>query len=154
MRVRPYAAADLDDLIGLFRQSVREVACRDYSPEQVLAWAPDEIDRGTWALRLGASRAWVAARGDRTAGFATLEPDGHLDMLYVHAAFQRCGVASKLVDRLECAARSCGLTGLFTEASITAKPFFERRGFHVVEKQLVALRGQEFANFRMVRPLV
>ena len=153
MRVRPYAAAELDDLIALFRESVRQVARLDYSPEQILAWAPDEIDREAWALRLAASSTWVATHGDETAGFVTLEPDGHLDMLYVHAAQQRLGIAGKLVDGLESSARSRGLTRLFTEASITAKPFFERRGFHVVETQRVARRGQELTNYRMVRPL-
>lgn len=153
VRVRPYAAAELDDLIALFRESVRQVARLDYSPEQILAWAPDEIDREAWALRLATSSTWVAAHGDETVGFVTLEPDGHLDMLYVHAAQQRLGIAGKLVDRLESSARSRGLTRLFTEASITAKPFFERRGFHVVETQRVARRGQELTNYRMVRPL-
>ncbi len=153
MRVRPYAAADLDDLIALFRESVRQLARRDYSPEQILAWAPDEIDREAWALRLAASSTWVATHGNEAAGFVTLEPDGHLDMLYVHAAQQRLGIAGKLVDGLESSARSRGLTRLFTEASITAKPFFERRGFHVVETQRVARRGQKLTNYRMVRPL-
>ena len=153
MRVRPYAAADLDDLIALFRESVRQVARRDYSLEQILAWAPDEIDRDVWALRFAASSAWVATHGDGMAGFATLEPDGHLDMLYVHAALQCRGIATQLINRVESSARSRGLPGLFTEASITAKPFFQSRGFRVVETQQVARRGQELTNFRMVRPL-
>lgn len=149
--VRPYAAADLDDLIALFRDSVRQVAHLDYSLEQVLAWAPDEIDHEAWVLRLAASSAWLAAHGDRTAGFVTLEPDGHIDMLYVHAALQRCGIASKLLERVEISARSRGLARLFTQASITARPFFERRGFTVIQEQSVVRRGQKFANFRMDR---
>lgn len=150
--VRPYAAADLDDLITLFRDSVRQVARRDYTLEQVLAWAPDQIDRETWALRFAASSAWLAAHGDRTAGFVTLEPDGHIDMLYVHAALQRQGIASKLLERVEISARSRGLARLFTEASITARPFFERRGFRVIQEQSVVRHGQKLANFRMDRP--
>ena len=74
-------------------------------------------------------------------------------MLYVHAAFQRRGIASALPERVEKAARTQGLRQLFTEASITAKSFFERRGFQVIEAQMVSRRGQELTNFRMTRLL-
>ncbi len=151
--VRPYAAADLRALIGLFRDSVRIVARRDYGLDQVLAWAPDEVDLNSWALRLASSSTWVAADGDRAAGFVTLEPDGHLDMLYVHAELQGRGIATKLLGRAEGSARARGLAWLFTEASTTARPFFERRGFHVIQEQTVSRRGQEFTNYRMARRL-
>jgi putative acetyltransferase len=151
LRVRPYAAADLDTLIALFRDSVRRVACRDYSLEQVLAWAPDEIDREAWALRLAACGTWVAVDGDTTAGFASLEPTGHLGMLYVHAERQGRGIATSLLARAEHSARSRGCARISTDASITAKPFFEHRGFRVVEARSVARRGQELTNFRMTR---
>jgi len=153
LRVRPYAAADLDALIALFRNSVRLVARRDYSAEQLLAWAPDEVDREGWVLRLAASRTWVAMLDDRVAGFASLWSEGHIDMLYVHAELQRRGVGSALLRQVESAARALGIAGLFTEASITAKPFFERRGFQVIQAQTVARRGVALTNFRMTRRL-
>ena len=151
--IRPYAAADIDALIALFRDSVRRVAQGDYSLEQVRAWAPDEIDREGWALRLAASSTWVAVDRDRIAGFTTLEADGHLDMLYVHAELQRRGIASALLSRAASAARAVGLARLFTEASITARPFFERRGFQLLQTQIVTRRGQDLTNFRMARRL-
>lgn len=151
--VRPYAAADLDALIALFQGSVRKVARRDYSLDQVLAWAPDEVDRERWALLLSANSTWVAAGGVGTAGFITLEPNGRLGMLYVDAELQGQGIASRLLSRLESSARSRGLSRIFTEASITARPFFESQGFEVVQAQTVARRGQDLTNFRMVRRL-
>ena len=151
--IRPYAAADLDALIVLFRDSVRRVARRDYSLEQLLAWAPDEVDRQGWAVRLAASSTWVAADGHRTVGFIALEPDGCLDLLYVHAELQGRGIASRLLSTAEGSARARGLNRLMTEASITARPFFERRGYKVVEEQVVTRRGQDLRNFRMARRL-
>jgi putative acetyltransferase len=153
LRTRPYAAADLDALIALFRTSVRSLAPHDYTLGQVLAWAPDEIDPDGWRVRLAASSTWVAASGDRVAGFISLEWDGHLDMLYVHPDFQRRGVASMLLRRLETSAKRRGLVRLFTEASTAAKPFFERRGFRVIVAQVVSRHGQALANFRMERRL-
>jgi len=153
LRIRPYASVDLDALIALFQSSVRIVARRDYTLEQVFAWAPDAIDRERWAVRLAASSTWVAALGQRPAGFITLEPEGHLDMLYVDPHFQSRGVASRLLRRLETSAEARGLARLFTEASITARPFFEHRGFRMVEAQTVIRRGQELANYQMERHL-
>jgi len=150
-RIRAYAAVDLDRLIELFRDSVRLGARRNYTPEQLVAWAPDEIDRESWNLRLAASSAWIAARGERVAGFITLEPEGHIDLLYVAPEVQGEGIASALLQHLEGAARSRGLARLSTDASMTARPFFERRGFHVIAAQTVARRGQELRNFRMTR---
>lgn len=153
MRIRPHAAADLDPLIALFRTSVRTLGRRDYTLDQTLAWAPDAIDPEGWPARLAAGSTWVAASGGRAAGFISLEWDGHLDMLYVHPDFGGRGVASMLLRQLEASAKSCGLIRLFTEASITAKPFFESRGFRVIEPQTVIRRGQALVNFRMERRL-
>jgi putative acetyltransferase len=153
LRTRPYAAADLEPLIALFRTSVRHLAGGDYTLGQVLAWAPDDIDPDGWRARLAASSTWVAAADGRMAGFISLEWDGHIDLLYIHPDFQSRGVASMLLWRLEASAEARGLVRLFTEASITAKPFFERRGFRVIAAQTVLRRGQALANFRMERRL-
>ena len=70
-------------------------------------------------MRLAAGNTWVAARGPLVEGFITLEPEGHIDMLYVDADLQGRGIASALLGRLTASARSQGLTQLSTEASIT-----------------------------------
>ena len=74
-------------------------------------------------------------------------------MLYVHPDLQSQGVASMLLGRLEASAEARGLVRLSTEASITARPFFERRGFRVLAAQDVIRRGQALANFQMERRL-
>ncbi len=76
-----------------------------------------------------------------------------MDMMYVHARCQGKGVASALLSHLESVARSMGIQELYTEASITARLFFERRGFQLVEQQLASIRGQNFINFRMKKRL-
>jgi len=41
------------------------------------------------------------------------------------------------------------LTHLLTAASITAKPFFEKMGFSVVQEQSVSRRGETLTNYLM-----
>jgi putative acetyltransferase len=137
----------------VFRAAVRVTARTDYSEAQVRAWAPDEIDEGAWATARAKARTLVAERDGAPVGFIDLEPDGHIDMLFVHPAEQRRGTAAALLGRVEAAAREAGIARLYTEASITARGFFERRGFRVVAPQTVELRGQRFLNYRMAKEL-
>ena len=151
--IRPYTPDDLDTLIALFNGAVRRVAGRDYTPAQIAAWAPETPDRAAWAKRLLGRPTLVAQIEGVIAGFSDLEPDGHIDMLFVDADHQGRGVAGALLDRIDTMARDQGLARLFTEASITARPVFEHRGFHVVAVQDVALRGQTLRNYRMAKAL-
>jgi putative acetyltransferase len=151
--IRPYRPEDVDALIALFTRAVRETAARHYSPEQLRAWAPDVPDRDGWAARRMSRPTYVAEMGGEIAGFTDLEPDGHIDMMFVHPDHDGRGVASLLLARVEAEARSLGLARLFTEASLSARPFFARRGFTLIAEQSVALRGQELTNFRMEKQL-
>ena len=151
--IRAYRAEDLDVLIDLFAGSVRQVASRDYSPTQIDAWAPVAVNRDQWATRLGGRPTFVAEVAGEIAGFSDLEPDGHIDMMFVHADHQGRGVARALLDHIHDHANRHGIDRLFTEASITARPFFERNGFEVIEAQDVELRGETFRNYRMAKAL-
>ena len=153
MNIRLYRPADLDAVMDLFRESVRRVAIRDYSQAQVEAWAPDRPDRERWAERRASRPTWVAEIDGTIAGFTDLEPDGHVDMMYVHPDHQGKGIATGLLKTVESEAARLGLGRLYTEASITAKPFFERKGFHVIAPQTVSLRGMDFLNYRMEKRL-
>ncbi len=151
--IRPLRSTDIGPLIEVFRVSVRSTVRRDYSEEQVRAWAPDEIDPNTWAQRYDTRLAWVAEIDTCVVGFIELEARGHVDMIYVHPAHQRRGIATALLAELEDKAREEGADRLFTEASITARPFFEHRGFVLIAPQTVMLRAQPFVNFRMEKRL-
>ena len=145
--IRRYEAADLDAVMSVFLRSVRGVASRVYDAGQIAAWA--QVDRDVWSRRRLDRPTWVALIDGVIAGFIDLEGSGHIDMLFVDPACQRRGVASVLLDTVENAARVQRLAVLDTDASITARPFFEKHGFQIVRSQEVALRGQRLTNFRL-----
>jgi len=95
----------------------------------------------------------VAVQDDRIIAFAELEEDGHLDMFYVHKDAVGKGIGARLYKAIEQRARERDVTQIHTEASITARPFFERQGFVVVSEQIVERGGVEMTNFAMDKPV-
>lgn len=150
--IRTFRPDDVPALFALFRGAVQRVNSRDYSPEQVAAWAPAEINADRWAT-LAARFAVVAEVGGEPAGFADLEPGGHVDRFFVHADHQGRGVGTGLMRALVEEAERAGTARMFAEVSITARPFFERHGFAVLAEQQVTVRGVALTNFRMERRL-
>lgn len=149
MQVRTYEIGDTQQIVKLFYDTVHEVNIRDYTKAQVDAWAPAEIDLAGWTKSLSSKFTFVAEDGDKIAGFGELEANGHIDRFYCDRDFQRQGVGRKILARIELQAQTLGIKKLFTEASITAKPFFESQGFIAVKQQEVERRGQKFINFAM-----
>jgi putative acetyltransferase len=151
--IRPYEATDASSVTRLFRASVRGIASRDYTASQIKAWAPDVIDEEQFGKRCEGKSTWVAEVEGCVAGFSDLEPDGHVDMLYVHPDYQRRGIARALLEHVERTAREIGLRRLYTEASITARPAFEAMGFRCIVPQSVTVRGESMTNYRMEKRL-
>ncbi len=151
--IRPYSCDDIDVLIDLFRKAVRQGAVAHYSDVQREAWAPDDIDRDAWIAKCSRKPTWVAVSNAIVIGFADLEPDGHIDMLYVHPDYHRQGVGRTLLLHIESVARRQLISRLYTEASIGARPVFDRAGFALIKEQIVLHNGQRFVNFYMQKQL-
>jgi putative acetyltransferase len=151
--IRGYRPQDCRSLADLYTDTIRRVASSDYTPAQIAAWAPIPPDYARIAPGFATRPTFVAELDGAIAGFSDLEPDGHIHMMYVHADHQGQGVATALLAHIEGKARQAGLSRLYSEISLTARPFFLRRGFTVLARQEVPLRGQSLSNFRMEKPL-
>lgn len=154
MEIRPYTAADAAPTLAVFLEAVTVTAAADYSPAQVEAWARrDDRDVDTWHAARVATHTYVAEYDGAVAGFADIDGAGHIGMLYVAPAYGRRGVATALLHRLLRDAAAAGVDEVTTEASLTARPFFERHGFLVTARQRVRAGDVELVNFRMsLRP--
>ncbi len=151
--IRRYRPSDLAGIIALFRDTVRRINGRDYSQQQVMAWAPDEIDARQWSHRFDNKAVWVADLDGAPVGFIGMARDGLIDMLYVHADHQGAGIASRLLRAVGACARAGGLLRPVTVGGLTARPVFEHRGFRVIAPQRVRRWAQEFLNYRMDKQL-
>ena len=151
--IRPYAPDDARATLDVFLAAIRVTAAADYTPEQVAAWAPDDVDLTAWAHRRAARPTVVAEVDGRVVGFTDVDPDGYVDMMFVDPAVGRTGVASALLAWAYDAAVRDGASTLTTHASLTARPFFEAHGFVVTAEQHPVRRGVTLTNFAMSRRL-
>lgn len=146
--IRAYRPADCPELLRLFFDTVHTVNARDYSPEQLDAWADGRPDTEAWGRSLSEHFTLVAETSGIISGFGDIDNSGYLDRLYVHKDFQGMGIAKALCDRLE-----MGHEHITTYASITARPFFLKRGYRVVRENRVVRHGIELLNYFMEKTL-
>ena len=147
--IRDYQPQFCPAMARLFHKTVHQINVRDYSPPQLDAWCPAPPDLTLWNSSFLAHRTLVALLGEQVVGFGDMTPEGYLDRLYTDAAHQGMGIATALCDRLEAPFWSRRIT---VHASITARPFFEKRGYRVLAEQQVLRQGQLLTNFVMERP--
>jgi putative acetyltransferase len=153
IEIRLFETQDAEQIARLFHETVREINVHDYSSKQVRAWAPEDIYFRNWVEVCSSRFTYVADDEGAIVGFGELEPNGHIDCFYCHKNYQRCGVGRQIYQAIEAKAVELSLNRLFVEVSITAKPFFQRMGFSVVQKQEVTCRGESFVNYVMEKSL-
>ena len=144
--IRKYNPSDCQDIIQLFYNTIHAVNAKDYRKEQLDAWASKTPDLKIWNESLSANYTYVAVENNVIVGFGDIDKTGYLDRLFVHKDHQREGIATAICDKLERTATGKTIT---THASITAKPFFEKRGYKVVKEQLVQRQGVFLTNYIM-----
>ena len=129
-------AACLDDAAAistLVRRTVRISNGKDYpahSIELIVAnFAADKVGE-----RMAERDVFVCQQGDRVVGTIALGGD-RLRTLFVDPELQRAGIGARLVDHLEAHARKAGVRELTLSSSLTARGFYERLGYRLIELQ-------------------
>lgn len=147
---RDYQSDDCEEMAQLFYQTVHTVNAKDYSEKQLDVWADGKVDIEAWNRSFLSNITIVAVVDHRIVGFGDMEQSGYLDRLYVHKDYQGMHVASEIGERLEHRCEEAYGTKHFnTHASITAKPFFEKRGYCTIREQQVERKGILLTNFVM-----
>lgn len=147
MKIRKYQPSDCRELTELFYNTVHIVNAKDYTEEQLNVWASGKVDLERWNQSLQEHFSIVAVDNETIVGFGDIDDTGYLDRLFVHAKYQRKGIATAICEQLEQAVPG----KIITHASITARPFFEKRGYRVFKEQQVERQGVFLTNFVMIK---
>ncbi len=145
MVIREYQSLDCEILAELFYHTVHTVNAKDYTKEQLGVWATGNVDLEKWNQSFEEHYSLVAIDDEVIIGFGDIDKAGYLDRLFVHSDYQRKGIATAICNQLEQAVQG----NIVTHASITARPFFEKRGYRVIKEQQVERQGVFLTNFIM-----
>ena len=147
MIIRKYQPSDCKELTELFYNTVHNVNAKDYTKEQLNVWATGQVDLEKWNDSLQKHFSVVAVDNEIIVGFGDIDKTGYLDRLFVHTDYQSKGIATAVCNQLEQAIKG----DITTHASITAKSFFEKRGYKIAKEQQVERQGIFLTNYVMIK---
>ena len=145
MFIRKYESSDCKELAELFYNTVYTINAKDYTKEQLDAWASGQVDLEKWDQSFQEHFTVVAVENGIIVGFGDIDTTGYFDRLYIHKNNQRKGIATAICDQLESKVQG----KIVTHASVTAKPFFEKRGYKVLKEQQVVRKEIFLKNYVM-----
>lgn len=145
MIIRVYQPSDCERLAELFYKTVHTVNATDYTKEQLDAWATGTVDLKEWNQSFEDHYSLVALDDEIIVGFGDIDKSGYLDRLFVHPDYQGRGIATAICNQLEQNVQG----NVVTHSSITARPFFAKRGYKLVKEQQVERQGILLTNFVM-----
>ena len=119
MWIREYKPTDCEQMAELFYNTVHSVNSKDYTEEELNAWATGRVDLQEWTQSFLKHKTVVVIENDEIVGFGDIDDSGYLDRLYVHKDYQ--GV----------------------------KTFFQHRGYRIVKEQKVIRQGIALINYIM-----
>jgi putative acetyltransferase len=151
--LRPFLPDDAALLAEIYRASIEELTSDDYSEAQQQAWASQSEDEGEFGTLLAGQLTLLGTLDGAPVAFASLKDNEQVEMLYVHPAVARQGVATTLLQALEKLAGARGAKRLRADVSDSAHDFFKRHGFVAQQRNSVPIAGEWLANTTMEKKL-
>ncbi|MEN2489170.1 GNAT family N-acetyltransferase [Flavobacterium sp. B11] len=153
MDIRKATISDLTEMQQLYIETIQSVCKNDYNTAQIEAWISGVKNTERWTAVIETQFVLLAIIKNKIAGFGTLKDGNYIDFFYIHKDFQRQGIADKMLNELETEARKHHSKTITSDISITAKPFFEKKGFVAKAAQKNIRLGVELINFKMEKEL-
>lgn len=149
MQIRRFKPGEEAALSDVYYSAIHQVASRDYSLEQIEAWAPPDLDPTLWERRIRDINPYVVELDGCVVAYADLQANGYIDHFFVSGAHPGRGLGTMLMMHILKEAQSLDLWELTSDVSRTAQGFYERFGFGVVEQRTPVRRGVAIPNALM-----
>jgi len=150
---RPFRQDDLSQVIAVFQDAILNIASEIYSEEQVRVWAKVGYDRDRFLASLSVGLTLVVADPQGIVAFGQLYPSDHINYLYCGVRGRGKGFAAAILAALEREALRSPISEIFTEASLIARPFFEKHGYQILVREVVSRDGVLLPRFKMHKVL-
>ena len=153
--IRAALQSDAVELKKLFQNTVLAINRRDYSQAEVEDWAScgDDLSNIEDMIKTHYFIVGVNQQSE-IVGFSSITPQGYLHSMFVHKDFQGEGIATILLNEIEQYAITNGIMRITSEVSLTARPFFEKKGYIVEEEQKRKANQLSLTNFWMAKQTI
>jgi len=131
--IRAAGPDDATAISALVQRTVRISNGKDY-PAQAIELIVANFAADKVGQRMAERAVFVCQQGDRVVGTIALGGD-RLRSLFVDPELQQAGIGARLVAHLEAHARKVGVRELSLSSSLTARGFYERLGYRLIELQ-------------------
>lgn len=153
--IRVALQSDTVELKQLFQNTVLAINRRDYSQAEVEDWASCGDNLANIKDMIKTHYFIVAVnQQSEIVGFSSITPQGYLHSMFVHKDFQGKGIATMLLNEIEQYAITYRIMRITSEVSLTARPFFEKRGYMVEEEQKRKANQLSLTNFWMAKQMI
>lgn len=153
--IRAALQSDAVELKKLFQNTVLAINRRDYSQAEVEDWASCGDDLSNIEDMIKTHYFIVAVnQQSEIVGFSSITPQGYLHSMFVHKDFQGEGIATMLLNEIEQYVITNGIIRITSEVSLTARPFFEKKGYIVEEEQKRKANQLSLTNFWMAKQTI
>ncbi len=139
--VRTARPADARPILAVKQAAITELSAGAYTREQIKAWTPsdDALTEYQEATETAMFQILVACDAEQVVGYGVLNAEeNRIEALFVHPAWARCGVGTRLLGQLEASATLVGCRELTVVSSRNAVEFYQTRGY---ERAGVRSRG-------------
>jgi putative acetyltransferase len=147
--LREFQIGDEIALAGVFQSSIRELACLDYTTQQIEAWVGATLNFELWVERIRELKPFVIEIDAVIGAYADLQIDGYIDHFFVAGLYARKGLGSMLMNHIIENAIAKGIATLTADVSLNAQSFFTRFGFVIVEQASRKIQGITLPNALM-----
>ncbi len=152
MSIRRATFQDAIQILDLFSDTVKRINSNDYSHDQIRVWS-EARNMDIWTSKILNQYFIVKETNNEIVGFSSIEKSGYIDFLYVHADYQRNGIASELLKSILDKAIHQHNKKVWASVSITAQPFFLKNGFTITSNEWNTVKGINFCNAIMEKYL-
>ena len=151
MNLRQITIKDQLELKKVYFDSIQSLDKKIYSERQKRAWSSQAWDNPNFDKSILKGKGWLLSEEGIIIAFATRYPNNRIALFYCKGEFQRKGIGSKLLHKLEDEAKKEGLESLTTEASLISFELFLKNGWEIIRKEKVTINNIFFERYKMIK---
>ena len=151
MKIRKYRESDAEAHAEIHTESVRKIASEDYPEEVIEVWSDKEPEDSPLDEE---KERFVAEDNGELVGFSDYNKEtNELSGLYVKPGYSGKGIGARLLEKAEKEALKSGLEKLWCKSTITAKDFYQRNGWKLIEETKHEIEDIEMKVYKMEKEL-